>query len=128
MNTRTATATRCPAAPLVVRPSDVAGGRGASDVSSRRQRREPGYSRCGRLGATSGLERDSGGGVRRLRCRDVLTNRRGGPEGVIDLVESRAPEGFNDVDVIRARLRGNGRLQPRAGQSWHCSTTSASTV
>jgi 5-methylphenazine-1-carboxylate 1-monooxygenase len=30
----------------------------------------------------------------------VRANRRGGPEGVIDLVESRAPEGFNDVDAI----------------------------
>jgi 2-polyprenyl-6-methoxyphenol hydroxylase-like FAD-dependent oxidoreductase len=30
----------------------------------------------------------------------VRTNRRGGPEGVIDLVESRAPEGFNDVDAV----------------------------
>jgi len=30
----------------------------------------------------------------------VLTNRRGGPEGVIDLIESRAPEGFDDVDTI----------------------------
>ena len=38
---------------------------------------------------------------RRLATRDiVLTNRRGGPEGVIDLVESRAPEGFKDVDAI----------------------------
>jgi 5-methylphenazine-1-carboxylate 1-monooxygenase len=38
---------------------------------------------------------------RRLATTDiVLTNRRGGPEGVIDLVESRAPEGFNDVDAI----------------------------
>jgi hypothetical protein len=30
----------------------------------------------------------------------VRANRRGGPEGVIDLIESRAPEGFNDVDAI----------------------------
>jgi 5-methylphenazine-1-carboxylate 1-monooxygenase len=30
----------------------------------------------------------------------VRANRRGGPEGVIDLVESRAPEGFNDIDAI----------------------------
>jgi 2-polyprenyl-6-methoxyphenol hydroxylase-like FAD-dependent oxidoreductase len=30
----------------------------------------------------------------------VLTNRRGGPERVIDLIESRAPKGFDDVDSI----------------------------
>src|SRR5262245_4945400 len=37
---------------------------------------------------------------RRATTDIVLTNRRGGPEGVIDLIESRAPDGFNDVDVI----------------------------
>ena len=38
---------------------------------------------------------------RRPATADIVrTNRRGGPEGVIDLVESRAPEGFNDVDAI----------------------------
>jgi len=30
----------------------------------------------------------------------VHTNRRGGPEGVIDLVEARAPEGFDDLDAV----------------------------
>jgi len=30
----------------------------------------------------------------------VLSNRKGGPERVIDLVEARAPEGFNDVEDI----------------------------
>jgi len=30
----------------------------------------------------------------------VRTNRTGGPEGVIDAVEARAPEGFNDIDAI----------------------------
>ena len=30
----------------------------------------------------------------------VLANRRGGPEGVIDLVESRAPEGFEDIEAV----------------------------
>ena len=38
---------------------------------------------------------------RRPATTDIVrANRRGGPEGVIDLVESRAPEGFNDVDAI----------------------------
>ena len=27
-------------------------------------------------------------------------NRRGGPEGVIDAVEARAPDGFSDVDDV----------------------------
>jgi len=30
----------------------------------------------------------------------VLASRRGGPERVIDLVEARAPEGFDDLDAI----------------------------
>jgi len=30
----------------------------------------------------------------------VFSNRRGGPEGVIDLVEARAPNGFDDVDAV----------------------------
>ena len=30
----------------------------------------------------------------------VLSNRRGGPEGVIDLVEARAPNGFDDIEAV----------------------------
>jgi 5-methylphenazine-1-carboxylate 1-monooxygenase len=30
----------------------------------------------------------------------VRNNRRGGPEGVIDLVEARAPEGFDDIEAV----------------------------
>ncbi|KGD96983.1 MULTISPECIES: flavin-dependent oxidoreductase [Rhizobium/Agrobacterium group] len=30
----------------------------------------------------------------------VLANRRGGPEGVIDMIEARAPDGFDDIDAI----------------------------
>jgi 2-polyprenyl-6-methoxyphenol hydroxylase-like FAD-dependent oxidoreductase len=30
----------------------------------------------------------------------VLNNRKGGPEGVIDLLEQRAPDGFTDVDAV----------------------------
>jgi 2-polyprenyl-6-methoxyphenol hydroxylase-like FAD-dependent oxidoreductase len=46
----------------------------------------------------------------------VLSNRRGGPEGVIDVVEGRAPEGFDDVDKVasyaerRAIVRGYASL------------------
>jgi 5-methylphenazine-1-carboxylate 1-monooxygenase len=38
---------------------------------------------------------------RRPATTDIVrANRGGGPEGVIDLVESRAPDGFNDVEAI----------------------------
>jgi 2-polyprenyl-6-methoxyphenol hydroxylase-like FAD-dependent oxidoreductase len=30
----------------------------------------------------------------------IRTNRRGGPEGVIDLIEGRAPEGFDDIEAV----------------------------
>jgi 2-polyprenyl-6-methoxyphenol hydroxylase-like FAD-dependent oxidoreductase len=30
----------------------------------------------------------------------VVANRAGGPEGVIDLIEARAPDGFDDIDRI----------------------------
>jgi 2-polyprenyl-6-methoxyphenol hydroxylase-like FAD-dependent oxidoreductase len=30
----------------------------------------------------------------------VLANRKGGPEGVIDVVESRAPDGFTDIEAV----------------------------
>ena len=30
----------------------------------------------------------------------VLNNRKGGPEGVIDLLEQRAPDGFTDIDAV----------------------------
>jgi 2-polyprenyl-6-methoxyphenol hydroxylase-like FAD-dependent oxidoreductase len=33
----------------------------------------------------------------------VLNNRKGGPEGVIDVVEARAPDGFADIDAIASR-------------------------
>ncbi len=30
----------------------------------------------------------------------TLANRRGGPEGVIDMVEARAPDGFDDIETV----------------------------
>jgi 2-polyprenyl-6-methoxyphenol hydroxylase-like FAD-dependent oxidoreductase len=30
----------------------------------------------------------------------VLTNRKGGPEQVIDVIEERAPEGFDDIEAV----------------------------
>lgn len=30
----------------------------------------------------------------------VLANRQGGPEGVIDMIEARAPDGFDDIDEV----------------------------
>jgi 2-polyprenyl-6-methoxyphenol hydroxylase-like FAD-dependent oxidoreductase len=55
----------------------------------------------------------------------VRMNRRGGPEGVIDAVEARAPDGFSNIDDVlviraaqgdRARLRFRRRLCARTGQ------------
>ena len=37
---------------------------------------------------------------RQITAEIVLTNRRGGPERVIDLLEARAPDGFTDVDTV----------------------------
>jgi 2-polyprenyl-6-methoxyphenol hydroxylase-like FAD-dependent oxidoreductase len=33
----------------------------------------------------------------------VLANRKGGPEGVIDMIEARAPDGFDDIDEVASR-------------------------
>ena len=33
----------------------------------------------------------------------VLANRQGGPEAVIDMVEARAPHGFDDIDAVASR-------------------------
>ena len=35
-----------------------------------------------------------------MTAQVVQMNRRGGPEGVIDAVEERAPDGFNNVDEV----------------------------
>jgi hypothetical protein len=37
---------------------------------------------------------------RPLTSQIVLSNRKGGPEGIIDIVESRAPEGFHDIEAV----------------------------
>ena len=37
---------------------------------------------------------------RPLTSQIVLSNRKGGPEGIIDIVESRAPEGFDDIEAV----------------------------
>ena len=36
----------------------------------------------------------------RLGHRSFYANRRGGPEGVIDLLEARPPDGFADVEAV----------------------------
>lgn len=46
----------------------------------------------------------------------VLSNRLGGPEGVIDMIEARAPDGFDDIDTVasfeerKATVRGYASL------------------
>ena len=37
---------------------------------------------------------------RPMTAEIVLNNRKGGPEGVIDVLEARAPDGFTDVDAV----------------------------
>jgi 2-polyprenyl-6-methoxyphenol hydroxylase-like FAD-dependent oxidoreductase len=65
----------------------------------------------------------------------VLTNRKGGPEGVIDMVEARAPDGFDDIEQVasyaerEAVVRGYASIagfaqaqvnQPRQGNPGAC--------
>jgi 2-polyprenyl-6-methoxyphenol hydroxylase-like FAD-dependent oxidoreductase len=46
--------------------------------------------------ALAGYDRE-----RRPATSDItLSNRKGGPEGVIDLVEARAPDGFDDIEAV----------------------------
>jgi 5-methylphenazine-1-carboxylate 1-monooxygenase len=55
------------------------------------------------LASTSDVERafTAYDAERRLATADIVrNNRRGGPEGVIDLVEARAPDGFDDVEAV----------------------------
>ena len=46
----------------------------------------------------------------------MLANRRGGPEGVIDMIEARAPDGFGMIDEVasyeerKAMVRGYASL------------------
>jgi 5-methylphenazine-1-carboxylate 1-monooxygenase len=37
---------------------------------------------------------------RPMTAEIVLSNRKGGPERVIDVLEERAPDGFTDVDAV----------------------------
>lgn len=52
----------------------------------------------------------------------VLSNRRGGPERVIDLVETRAPDGFDDIELVashgerEAIVRGYAKLAGYAAE------------
>src|SRR6267154_1736770 len=51
---------------------------------------------------------------RRPSTADIVrTNRRGGPEGVIDLVEARAPHGFDDGSTARWCFRGRSKQAMR---------------
>jgi hypothetical protein len=71
----------------------------------------------------------------------VLSNRKGGSERVIDLVEARAPDGFNDIAAIashaerEAMVRGYasmaGYAQEQVNETTEtlaCPTTSAPTT
>ena len=65
----------------------------------------------------------------------VLTNRKGGPEGVIDIVEARAPEGFADIETVAsyaerkaivrdyASMAGYARDQVNCAEPWRSAAT-----
>ena len=50
-----------------------------------------------------------------MTAQVVQMNRRGGPEGVIDAIEERAPEGFSNVDDV---LSFDERKAIVRGYSW----------
>jgi 5-methylphenazine-1-carboxylate 1-monooxygenase len=66
---------------------------------------------------------------RPMTAKIVLTNRKGGPERVIDVLEQRAPDGFTDVEAVAsyaereaivrgyAQMAGFAREQVNAGDS-----------
>ena len=96
------------AAALVARARDAARRCRASDVSGRLERRLAGDPRCALLSAT-------GSRAPSIRCtrspptrperlpptaQIVRMNRKGGPEGVIDAVETLAPDGFSNIDDV----------------------------
>lgn len=45
----------------------------------------------------------------------VLANRKGGPEGVIDMVEARAPDGFDDIEQVATREEREAVVRGYAG-------------
>src|SRR5215468_6224248 len=65
----------------------------------------------------------------------VRTNRKGGPEGVIDIVEARAPEGFADIETVAsyaerkaivrdyASMAGYARDQVNRAEPWRSAAT-----
>ena len=96
------------AAALDARARDAAGRCRAPDVPGGLQRREPGDPRRAlpgrsrwrrastRASALAAYEAD-----RLPKTAEIVrNNRKGGPEGVIDEVERRAPDGFDDIDDV----------------------------
>lgn len=45
----------------------------------------------------------------------VLANRKGGPEGVIDMVEARAPDGFDDIEQVASHAEREAVVRGYAG-------------
>ena len=95
------------AAALDLGPGDAARRRRASDVSGRFQRRVAGDPRCPRLAdelARAEHPRQALVAYEQKRlpmtAEIVRSNRRGGPEGVIDAVEQLAPDGFTDIEKV----------------------------
>ena len=95
---------RDPLRALDLRPRDAAGRRRASDVSDRLERRLAGDPRCARAGARDSATRAQTDAAlaayeaerRPATTQIVLLNRQNGPEQVMQMVEERAPDGFDD--------------------------------
>lgn len=47
----------------------------------------------------------------------VLSNRKGGPEGMIDMVEARAPEGFTDIETVMSHSERRAFMSGYARQA-----------
>jgi hypothetical protein len=52
----------------------------------------------------------------------VLANRKGGPERVIDLVEARAPQGFNNIDDIASHAEREAVVRGYASMAGYAQT------
>jgi 2-polyprenyl-6-methoxyphenol hydroxylase-like FAD-dependent oxidoreductase len=82
-------------------PMYPVGSNGASQAILDARCLAPMLAQCG--GDVEGALRTYEGERLPLTAEIVRTNRKGGPEGVIDLVEQRAPNGFDTLDDVATR-------------------------
>ena len=110
---------------LVVRPRHAARRCRASDVSGRLERRLAGHSRralpCGCAGALPSTRARRWWPIEQKRlpmtAEIVRSNRRGGPEGVIDAVEQLAPDGFTNIENVLSYRQREAIVRGYAGKA-----------